>query len=181
MGQSPPGTSYNEAGNGLPFFQGRKDFGFRHPINRRFCTAPSRIARSGDTLVSVRAPVGDINMASTDSCVGRGVAAIRHCSSLPTYTFYAINAIRRQIAEFEHTGTVFGAITGKQFAALPVIEPDLDVVRAFETLAEPFDRRISLNIAKSRTLTRLRDVLLTKLVSGEVRVQQAEDAVTAAL
>ena len=63
MGQSPPGSTYNEQGEGLPFFQGRSDFGFRYPENRKFCTAPTRIAQPGDSLVSVRAPVGDINMA----------------------------------------------------------------------------------------------------------------------
>lgn len=63
MGQSPPGHTYNDEGDGLPFFQGRTDFGFRYPENRRYCTDPKRIAEAEDTLVSVRAPVGDINMA----------------------------------------------------------------------------------------------------------------------
>ena len=60
MGQSPPGETYNEAGEGLPFYQGRSDFGFRLPVHRVYCTAPTRLAKAGDTLVSVRAPVGDI-------------------------------------------------------------------------------------------------------------------------
>ena len=77
MGQSPPGSTYNEHGEGVPFFQGRSDFGFRYPENRKFCTAPTRIAQPGDTLVSVRAPVGDINMAWEKCCIGRGVAALR--------------------------------------------------------------------------------------------------------
>src|SRR6266542_1920490 len=63
MGQSPPGETYNEEGKGLPFYQGRADFGFRFPTRRVFCAAPTRRAKPGDTLVSVRAPVGDINMA----------------------------------------------------------------------------------------------------------------------
>src|SRR5262249_54157861 len=62
MGQSPPGSTYNERGEGLPFFQGRADFQFRFPKRRVFCSAPTRVANAGDTLVSVRAPVGDINM-----------------------------------------------------------------------------------------------------------------------
>jgi type I restriction enzyme S subunit len=69
MGQSPPGETYNNSGVGLPFYQGRTDFGFRFPSRRIYCTAPTRFARPGDTLVSVRAPVGDINMA-TDVNVG---------------------------------------------------------------------------------------------------------------
>jgi type I restriction enzyme S subunit len=78
MGQSPPGSSYNEVGEGLPFYQGRTDFGFRFPTRRVFCTAPTRLAETGDTLISVRAPVGDINMADEKCCIGRGVAAARH-------------------------------------------------------------------------------------------------------
>ena len=70
MGQSPPGETYNETGNGLPFFQGRRDFGFRYPSNRVYCAAPQRLADHGDTLVSVRAPVGDVNMAM-ERCLRR--------------------------------------------------------------------------------------------------------------
>ena len=71
MGQSPPGHTYNDIGDGLPFFQGRSDFGFRYPKNRKFCTAPNRTAQPWDTIVSVRAPVGDINMAWECCCIGR--------------------------------------------------------------------------------------------------------------
>ena len=83
MGQSPPGHTYNDTGSGLPFFQGRSDFGFRYPINRKFCTAPNRIAEPEDTLVSVRAPVGDINVAWERCCIGRGlphydIGLVRH-------------------------------------------------------------------------------------------------------
>lgn len=70
MGQSPPGDSYNGNGEGMPFFQGRMDFGFRYPSRRVFCTTPKRFAEAGDTLVSVRAPVGDINMASKKAALG---------------------------------------------------------------------------------------------------------------
>ncbi|MGA1262940.1 MAG: restriction endonuclease subunit S, partial [Prochlorothrix sp.] len=74
MGQSPPGHTYNENGEGIPFFQGCTDYGFRYPSNRVYCTDPKRLASKNDTLVSVRAPVGDVNMAAQDCCIGRGVA-----------------------------------------------------------------------------------------------------------
>ncbi len=86
MGQSPPGSTYNDAGKGLPFYQGRAGFGFRFPESKRFCTAPTRIAESGDTLVTVRAPVGAINMAWEKCCVGRGVSVLRHKSGSSAYT-----------------------------------------------------------------------------------------------
>ena len=82
MGQSPPGSTYNDQGEGLPFFQGNSDFGFRYPQKRRYCTGPTRIALPDDTLVSVRAPVGAINMAWEQCCIGRGVSALRHKSGV---------------------------------------------------------------------------------------------------
>ncbi|MCY4354419.1 MAG: restriction endonuclease subunit S [Truepera sp.] len=170
MGQSPPGSTYNEQGEGLPFFQGRSDFGFRYPENRKFCTAPTRIAQPGDTLVSVRAPVGDINMAWESCCIGRGVAALRHKSTTMSFSYYSTWKIQRELQAYEHTGTVFGAINKGQFEALRVIEPSPDIVAAFDSYAQPLDGKIRSNTAESRTLTALRDTLLPRLVSGEMRV-----------
>jgi len=128
MGQSPPGTTYNEFRNGMPFFQGRRDFGFRYPSLRVYCTAPTRIASRGDTLVSVRAPVGDINMAYEDCCVGRGLAALRHKSGSRSYTYYAMQSLGEQFKRFEAEGTVFGSINKKQFKNLPSLKVAMDIV-----------------------------------------------------
>ena len=174
MGQSPPGRTYNDEGDGLPFFQGCSDFGFRYPTNRRFCTAPTRIAESEDTLVSVRAPVGDINKAWERCCIGRGLAALQHKSGSPSFTYYLVWAIQQEIQQYEHTGTVFGAINKKQFKALKTVEPKLAAVDLFETFVLPLDERIRLNVSESRTLSGLRDTLLPKLISGELRVRDAE-------
>ncbi len=170
MGQSPPGSTYNGRGDGLPFFQGNADFGFRFPGMRRFCTEPSRIAKADDTLVSVRAPVGAINMAWEECCIGRGVAALRHRSSSPTYTYYSLWANQGAVQEYEHSGTVFGAITGKQFKALEVVEPVAEVVQAFASSVRSNDEKIRRNAAESRSLAAQRDALLPRLLSGEVRV-----------
>ena len=91
MGQSPPGSTYNEDENGVPFYQGRKDFGFRYPMLRT-SIVPHRndLTEKGDTLVSVRAPVGDIKMVKEKCCIGRGVAAIRHKTESRSYTYYTI-------------------------------------------------------------------------------------------
>ena len=174
MGQSPPGRTYNDEGDGLPFFQGCSDFGFRYPTNRRFCTAPTRIAESEDTLVSVRAPVGDINKAWERCCIGRGLAALKHKSGSPSFTYYSVWAIQREIQQYEHTGTVFGAINKEQFKALKTVEPKLAAVDLFETFVLPLDERIRLNVSESRTLAGLRDTLLPKLISGELRVPDTE-------
>ena len=170
MGQSPPGSTYNDHGQGLPFFQGRTDFGFRFPENRKFCTAPTRVAQLGDTLVSVRAPVGDINMAWEQCCIGRGVASLRHKSASSSFTYYFAWAIQEKISVYEHTGTVFGAINKKQFEELPVTETGSKLIEIFDACVHPIDVRIRVNISESRILAASRDTLLPNLVSGEVKV-----------
>ncbi len=174
MGQSPPGKTYNETGNGLPFFQGRRDFGFRYPSNRVYCTAPKRLADHGDTLVSVRAPVGDINMAMERCCVGRGVAGIRHKTGSRSYTYYAMHTLSDRFARFEAEGTVFGAINKKQFEGLRWLSPGENLVDKFERIAFAFDEQIEKDTNESATLASLRDTLLPKLISGELRVPDAE-------
>jgi type I restriction enzyme, S subunit len=128
MGQSPPGTSYNELGDGVAFYQGKTDFGFRYPSPRVYCTAPTRFANKGDTLVSVRAPVGAINMAGERSCVGRGIAAIRHKSGSRSYTYYTMQLLETDFARFEAEGTVFGSINKADFSRLMVLVPGLSLM-----------------------------------------------------
>lgn len=170
MGQSPPGETYNESGEGLPFFQGRADFGDRFPTRRVYCTAPTRIASEGDTLVCVRAPVGDINMAAERCCIGRGLAAVRHKTGSRSYTYYAMRALRGDFDRFEAEGTVFGSMNKKDFHTLAHIVPPEQKVKDFEHLVHPLDQRIQNNLEESRTLAALRDALLPKLLSGEVRL-----------
>ena len=179
MGQAPPGSTYNDKGLGLPFFQGRTDFRFRYPDNRKYCTRPTRIAERDDTLVSVRAPVGDINMAWERCCAGRGVAALRHKSGSRSFTYYSAGEIQQEFRQYEHTGTVFGAINKRQFEALSVIEPAPEIISAFESQVGPLDERIRRNISENRTLTQTRDLLLPKLMSGKIRLQEAEKTVEA--
>jgi type I restriction enzyme, S subunit len=174
MGQSPPGETYNELGDGLPFYQGSADFTFRFPARRVFCTAPTRYANAGDTLVSVRAPVGDINMAAEDCAIGRGVAAVRHKTGARSYTYLTMHHLESVFDQFEAEGTVFGSIGKKDFHAIPVIGAPDALVQAFEQMVAPLDDRIDTNEHQIQTLTGLRDALLPKLISGELRVGDAE-------
>ncbi len=180
MGQSPPGSTYNKEGHGPPFFQGRTDFDSRYPINRVFCSSPSRLAEPGDTLVSVRAPVGSISMAKEECCLGRGVAALRHKSGYSTYTYYSALGLQPSIAAFDDTGTVFGSINRKQLESLILVEPDRELISAFNLWAETFDKRIEMALGQISTLCQLRDALLPKLISGELRIAHAEHRVAAA-
>lgn len=174
MGQSPPGNTYNETGEGLPFYQGRADFEFRFPKRRVYCTAPTRLAKSGDTLISVRAPVGDINMASENCAIGRGVAAVRHKTGCRSYTYHFMNSISDVFALFNAEGTVFGSIGKKDFHSIAHVKPPRDLVLAYERLATQQDDQIERNERESRTLAQLRDTLLPKLISGELRVGNAD-------
>ena len=175
MGQSPPGSTYNEDGEGLLFYQGRKDFGFRYPTQRVYCTAPKRFAEKGDTLVSVRAPVGDINMASEKCSIGRGVATIRHKTRSRSYTYYTMQSLQEIFSRYEAEGTVFGSISKTDFQTLSYLRPPDEIVEAFERLVHPLDQTIENNENESRTLAQTRDTLLPKLLSGEIRVDEANE------
>jgi type I restriction enzyme, S subunit len=181
MGQSPPGSSYNETGEGAPFYQGRADFGFRYPSRRVYCTVPTRFAKPGDTLVSVRAPVGDVNMAIERCAVGRGVAALRHHSGSRSFTYYSTYHLAPHFDKFEAEGTVFGSICRDDFERLPSIAPSESLMCGFERVAAPLDDRIEANERESLAVAALRDTLLPKLISGELRLPDAEDLLSEAL
>lgn len=174
MGQSPPGESYNLNGKGLPFYQGRSDFGFRFPSRRVFCMSPNRIAEAGDTMVSVRAPVGDVNRAIEKCCLGRGVAGVRHQTENQSFAFYVMKNLRQDFDHYNGVGTVFGAINKKDFNALTVIKPVKEVVNIFEDIVSSFDEQIAKNEKQSQTLASIRDALLPRLISGKLRLPEAE-------
>ena len=173
MGQSPPGSTYNDY-EGLPFFQGSSDFGPRFPTNRKFCTAPTRTAEADDTLVSVRAPVGTLNMAWEKCCIGRGVAALRHKSGSSPFSYYSAWTIQSEFQQYEQTGTVFGAITKKQLEAVQTISPPDQLVREFDTLVKPLEGRLKNQVSESRSLASQRDRLLPKIITGVLRARAGE-------
>ena len=126
MGQSPPGESYNSDGVGLPFFQGKAEFGEEYPTTVKWCSQPSRIADAGDILLSVRAPVGPTNFAPERCCIGRGLAAIRAepkaCN--PRYVRYYLNRFETDIAALG-VGSTFSAINRNAIERLEVPLPPL--------------------------------------------------------
>lgn len=119
MGQSPPSSSYNESREGLPFFQGKADFGFRNPEVRLFCNAPLKIARPNDILMSVRAPVGPTNVADRECCIGRGLAAIRAKDIESDFLYFNLRYIEKFIASLG-SGSTFHAINKAQLASVEV-------------------------------------------------------------
>ncbi|HII00464.1 TPA: restriction endonuclease subunit S [Methanosarcinaceae archaeon] len=174
MGQSPPGDTYNENKEGKPFFQGRRDFGWRYPENRIYCTHPKRMAKKGDTLLSVRAPVGDINKAISDCCIGRGLASLRHKSGCEAYTYYSMMDLSRNFKSFDSEGTVFGSINQKDLKALKILKPSNSIVEEFSHIPGVIDQQILNFDIQIRILSQLRDTLLPKLLSGELSVDSIE-------
>ena len=172
MGQSPPGSSYNESGEGSAFFQGRRDFSVRFPSNRVYCTEPKRMAKQGDTLLSVRAPVGDVNIANTDCCIGRGLAAIRHKTGCSSFTYYSVIHLGQALASYDSEGTVFGSINQKNLNSLLVIAPTKKALEIFSSIVGKLDDRIKAQSNEMLTLAQLRDTLLPKLLSGELSVNK---------
>jgi len=172
MGTSPPGDTYNEIGEGLPFFQGRRDFGFRYPSSRIFCTAPKRIAEADDILFTVRAPVGDLNRALVKCAIGRGVASIRGKNNTNSYIYYQLNATIKEWKSFDSAGTVFGAVNKDDVNNFKVNIPTKDVIIKFNEFAKGIDMKIKENIVESQNLSDIRDSLLPRLMSGKLRIKK---------
>ncbi len=175
MGQSPPGKIYNQVREGLPFYQGRTDFGFRFPGRRVYCTEPTRFAEKGDSLVSVRAPVGDINMAMEPCCIGHGIAAVRHLSGSRSYTYYSMRSLRNIFERFEAEGIVFGAIGKKDFRSMLWVSPPDRLVAQFDELCLGMDNQIEASEVVTNLLIVKRDTLLPQLISGAVRLDPRSD------
>ncbi len=173
MGTSPPGESYNEEGIGIPLYQGNADFGFRFPTKRVFTSDPKRFAEEFDTLISVRAPVGEQNMANEKCCIGRGLAAFKYKldNSFYTYTYYKMKSLMDEIKQFNETGTVFGSISKSDFENIDICIPDKPTIIKFKNIVKPIDDKIINNTIQIRTLTTIRDTLLPKLMKGEIKVQ----------
>ena len=124
MGQSPPSTTYNQENRGLPFFQGNADFGFIHPNNRVWCDSLIKIANINDILISVRAPVGVINIANVKCCIGRGLSAIEIEKGVNMkYIYFYLNHFSRLFRRFEQ-GSTFTAINKNDLINFPVILPE---------------------------------------------------------
>ena len=174
MGQSPSGSSYNEDGNGTIFFQGRAEFGFRFPSVRLYTTEPKQMAYSNDTLMSVRAPVGDLNVAHTDCCIGRGLAAIHSKSNHQSFVLYTMFYLKKQLDVFNGEGTVFGSINRNSLNNMPILIPSDEILDKFEKIVAPMDLAIRNNYDEICHLQDIRNNLLPRLMSGELDVSSID-------
>jgi type I restriction enzyme S subunit len=170
MGQSPIGESYNTDKNGIIFFQGCTDFGVRFPTVRQFTTEPTRFAKEGDILLSVRAPVGTINIAKENCCIGRGLAALNSKDNCIAYLFGVMVNLKQIFDRRNVDGTTFGSITKDDLFSLTVIKPRKEVLKKYhETITPAFQKQNQIEL-ENETLSELRDWLLPMLMNGQVRV-----------
>ncbi|NLH33868.1 MAG: hypothetical protein GX941_02620 [Candidatus Methanofastidiosa archaeon] len=163
MGQSPMGESYNIDGIGEIFYQGRSDFGMRFPTIRMYTNESTKMAKKDDVLLSVRAPVGDINIAPHNCCIGRGLASIRNKKKHKSYIFYLTKNLDEIFNVADGEGTIFGSIDRNTLLNIDVIIPDEETVELFEGKVSSIDRLYKYNDLEIRILKKTLSLLLAKM------------------
>ena len=170
MGQSPSGSSYNTTGQGMPFHQGCANFGDKFPIAEQYTTEPSRMANVGDFLVSVRAPVGSLNIAIEKCCIGRGLAAINSKTNDNEYLYQILQNFKNQFELRNSIGTTFGSITKDDLFSLLVIKPKENVLESYKQICQSLSQEQYNLFLENYKLTKIRDYLLPMLMNGQVSI-----------
>lgn len=162
MGQSPDSSTYNEDGNGLPFFQGNADFGEIYPAVRMWCSEPTKIAREKDILISVRAPIGALNIANCECCIGRGLAALTVNEDICAQE-YLWNALSGKVDELNSkgTGSTFKAINKKTLSETEIPLPPIDEQRK---IAAILDKVSDLIAKRQQQLDKLDEAVKARFV-----------------
>jgi type I restriction enzyme S subunit len=177
MGQSPKSEFYNTTGEGLPFHQGVSDFGNRFPSHTTWTTVDKRVAEPGDILFSVRAPVGRINIAPDRLVLGRGLSGIRAKDGFQDFLTCQLQHLFA-VEDIIGNGAIFNAVTKKDMQQIELLQPAQHVVAAFEDSIGPIFSLVENLTGQIEALTKARDLLLPRLVSGELDVSELDlDAV----
>lgn len=174
MGSSPKGEFLNESGVGKPFFQGVRDFSTLFPGHRVFTDHPVREAVAGDILFAVRAPIGEVNIASEDCVIGRGVAAIKARENQLTL-FYLLRSRPRIWDAFQDAGTVFASINKTDLSNALI--PWAANMEENESIIRPIHEKAMAALKENQILAQTRDELLPLLMNGSISVGEASDAV----
>jgi type I restriction enzyme S subunit len=169
MGQSPKSQFYNETGDGLPFHQGVTDYGFRFVVHRTYSTKVTKIAEADDILVSVRAPVGRINVTKDRIVLGRGLAAVRSRTGLQSFLFYALKN-HFYAEDIIGSGAIYAATNKKELEGQLLVVPSSLLLSEFEAQAESIDQQIANLTSQNEKLAEARDLLLPRLINGEIAV-----------
>lgn len=170
MGHSPLGESLNESKDGVEFFQGSTDFGWQFPTVRQYTTQVTRMAKRGDILLSVRAPVGDINIANLDCCIGRGLAALNSRDGFDGFLFYVMKYFKTIFDRRNSEGTTFGSITKDDLHSLLLAYPPTEILKEYDKVVSRYNQMVFARSMENQHLTQLRDWLLPMLMNGQVTV-----------
>lgn len=170
MGQSPDSESYNIEHNGFPFYQGNADFGRIHPMVRVWCSAPKKLAKAGDILISVRAPIGALNIADCDCCIGRGLAAITPDATCADtmFLFYALYASAAELQR-RGTGSTFKAISKNALSNLLLPSYCLEEQKEISAVLQQVDHLISLRQRQAEKLDELVKARFVEMFGDPVR------------
>ena len=170
MGQSPPSISYNQNKKGLPFLQGKAEFGEIYPQPIKWCDKPIKVAEKNDVLISVRAPVGDLNLADQKYCIGRGLASIRLKNNVnPFFLFNCLNFFKNQILTYG-TGSTFKAITKEILENFKIPLPPLYEQKEIAEILQTIDQKIEIEKKKKELYYELFKTLLNKIMNQEIEV-----------
>ena len=162
MGQSPDSDSYNDNGEGVPFFQGNADFGERYPVTRKWCTAPTKMAEPEDILISVRAPIGAMNYAKEECCIGRGLAALTPDKSKvsPEFLFWLLKGKNEELNS-KGTGSTFKAIGRKVLEETLV--PDIGLEKQIE-YSKALEKVYEIIQSRKQELQKLDELIKSRFV-----------------
>jgi type I restriction enzyme, S subunit len=166
MGQSPEGESYNKDGNGMIFYQGRTDFDTRFPHITTYTTQPKKKALKDDILISVRAPVGDLNIATKDCAIGRGLGALRSKLKCNSHLFYTLQSLKSHFDISDGEGTIFGSINKDELHNIQLTYSEYEI-KNFEYVSLSIDTKIKNFSFENRKLSELKELLLSKLATLE--------------
>lgn len=161
MGQSPDSKSYNENGDGLPFFQGNADFGPMYPTTRVWCSIPTKIVEPGTLLISVRAPIGALNFAQARSCIGRGLAGITPRNGVNIkYIYYCLKGKSNEL-NAKGTGSTFKAIAKSALGETPIktVSEEIQI-----KIVQILDKVSAMIIARKEQLTELDNLIKARFV-----------------
>lgn len=178
LGQSPDSKTYNHSGEGLPFFQGKAEFGDLYPTIKLYCSTPKKIAEQGATLLSVRAPVGPTNLAQSECCIGRGLVALHPCGGIePKFVLYLFRSIEPILSK-QGTGSTFKAVT-KRFIEnlefnLPPLAEQNRIVSKIEELFSELDKGVEILEKAREQLKVYRQAVLKHAFEGKLTAQWRE-------
>lgn len=171
LGNSPKSDYYNETQTGLPFFQGSKNFGLRYPQVEKWCTKEKKIGQEDDVLISIRAPVGELNIALEKCVIGRGVTGLSMKGYSNEFLFHLLKS-KKPAWEKYKSGTTFNSVNKTDIQEFPVALPPSEEIEKFNLMVGSIEKKIKSNFIETKILAEIRDALLPKLMTGEIRISE---------